>query len=238
MRTGERAVSARSRPATATDSVRWSGRLPDGSIRRRAISSAWRCGSGRPARTAASTSANRSVRPPRVRPCSERAGPEVRTVKPAALATADGRMPDRRLADACLALEDERREPASSTFHESFDRRELIPAADDLVRHGRPRFPVRRWTRRSPGARRRSTRASSRNDGTTDTRSRPRGRARVASGASSGRARLRGRTRRRRFGRGGRHAETGADRRRASVATVAISEVDRPAVRQHRGAIA
>ena len=83
MRTGVRAVIRRSTPATATDSVRWSGRLPDGSIRRRATSRAWRCGSGRPARTSASTSENRSVRPPRVRPCSERAGPVVRTVNPA-----------------------------------------------------------------------------------------------------------------------------------------------------------
>ncbi len=100
------------------------------------------------ARTDASTSANRSVRPPRVRPCSERAGPEVRTVKPAAAGEPDGRVPDGRLADARLALEDERREPSSSTLHESFDCRELIPAADDLVRHGRPRFPVRPRTRR------------------------------------------------------------------------------------------
>ena len=47
-------------------------------------------------------------------------------------------LPDRGLADAGVAFEHEPGRPAPGTLHESFDRREFGPAADDLVRHGKP----------------------------------------------------------------------------------------------------
>ena len=56
--------------------------------------------------------ARRSVSAPRVRRCSERAGRQDRTVKPAVRGRRDTGLPDRGLADAGLAFEDEGRERA------------------------------------------------------------------------------------------------------------------------------
>ncbi len=50
------------------------------------------------------------------------------------------------LADAGVALEHEPGQPAPGTLHESFDRREFGPAADDLVRHGKPCCLIGAWS--------------------------------------------------------------------------------------------
>ena len=50
----------------------------------------------------------------------------------------DGGLPDRRLPDAGLALDDERRQPAGATVKERRNGSELVPPHDDLVRHADP----------------------------------------------------------------------------------------------------
>ena len=57
---------------------------------------------------------------------------------------AETRRPDGGLADAGIAFEDEHREPARGARDEPLDGRKLVSPADDLVRHGRPRLPLRR----------------------------------------------------------------------------------------------
>ena len=47
----------------------------------------------------------------------------------------DAGLPDRRLPDAGLALDHERRQPASPTVKKRRDGSELVPPHDDLVRH-------------------------------------------------------------------------------------------------------
>ncbi len=109
-----------------------------GSIRSSATPSAWRCGPGSWASVSSSTPPSRSVSPPSVSPCSACAGRERQDEPPAGSAALDGGLPDGRLPDAGLALEDERRQPAGPRSRNVVDGGELVPPPDDLVRHADP----------------------------------------------------------------------------------------------------
>ena len=109
-RTGAASVSSRSRPASATDSVRWSGSVPDGATRRRAISSACRCGSGRLPNTSGIDMGKEVGQRAKGEALLRAGRPAGQDGETGVRGGGDTGLPDRGLADAGLAFDDEGRE--------------------------------------------------------------------------------------------------------------------------------